>query len=101
MLSGLQTHPLSACEDFMPPVLFIPLGQTGGHVHLLHDLAPADAGVVRTEGDLALLGRVWDDALLGAAEVVIEQILEPHAGDHEEGPAVATPLLDILPRPVR
>src|SRR5205807_9178341 len=98
MLSGLQTHPLSACEDFMPPVLFIPLGQTGGHVHLLHDLAPADAGVVRTEGDLALLGRVWDDALIGAADVVIEQLLEPHAGGYYEGRAVAMPFRDLLPR---
>ena len=37
-----------------------------------------------------------DDALLGAPEIVVEQILEPHAGDEQEVPAVLAPLLDIF-----
>ena len=70
------------------PVLFVPLGERRGHVHLLDDVAPADAGVVRAEGNLAFLRGVGNDALFGAAEIVVEQILEPHAGDEQEVPAV-------------
>ena len=78
----------AAGEDLVTAVLLIPLGEGGGHVHLLDDVAPADAGVVGAEADFAFLRGVGDDALLGAAEVVVEQILEPHAGDEEEVPAV-------------
>src|ERR1700679_410196 len=77
-------------------MLLVPLGEGGGHVHLLDDVAPAYAGVVGAEADLALLRGVRDDALLGAAEVVVEEILEPHAGDEEEVPTVAAALFDIL-----
>ena len=92
----LQRHGLVAGEDLVPAVLFVPLGERGRHVHLLDDVAPADAGVVRAEGDLAFLRGVRDDALLGAAEIVIEQILEPHAGDEQEVPAIAAALLDVV-----
>ena len=91
---------LAAGEDFVTAVLFVPLGQRGGHVHLLDDVAPAHAGVVSAEADFAFLRGVRDDALLGAAEVVVEQILEPHAGDEEEVPAIRATLLDILHRAV-
>ena len=77
-------------------MLLVPLGERGGHVHLLDDVAPADAGVVGAEGDLAFLRGVGNDALLGAAEIVVEQILEPHAGDEQEVPAVAAALLDVV-----
>ncbi len=83
-------------EDFVTAVLFVPLGQSRGHVHLLDDVAPAHAGVVRAEADFAFLRGVGNDALLGAAEVVVEQILEPHAGDEEEVPAIGAALLDVL-----
>ena len=83
-----HAHLLAAGEDLVAAVLLVPLGQRGGHVHLLNDVAPADAGVVGAEADLAFLRGVGNDALLGAAEVVVEQILEPHAGDEEEVPAV-------------
>src|SRR6202012_809893 len=86
---------LAAGEDFMTAMLLIPLGEGGGHVHLLDDVAPAHAGVVRAEGDFAFLRGVGDDALLGAAEVVVEEILEPHAGDEEEVPAIGTALLNV------
>ena len=79
----------------MTPVLFVPLGERGGHVHLLDDVAPAHAGVVGAEADFTFLGGVGDDALFGAAEVVVEQILEPHAGDEEEVPAVRAALFDV------
>ena len=65
-------------------------------MHLLDDVAPAHAGVVGAEADLALLRGVGDDALLGAAEVVVEEVLEPHAGDEEEVPAVGAALLDVV-----
>src|SRR6201992_4357109 len=76
-------------------MLLVPLGEGGGHVHLLDDVAPAHAGVVGAEADLTLLSGVGDDALLGAAEVVVEEILEPHAGDEEEVPAVSAALLNV------
>ncbi len=65
-------------------------------MHLLDDVAPAHAGVVRAEGDFAFLRGVGNDALLGAAEVVVEEILEPHAGDEEEVPAIGATHLDVV-----
>src|ERR1017187_6549896 len=85
----------AAGEDFGAAVLLIPLGEGGGHVHLLDDVAPAHAGVIGAEADLASLRGVGNDALLGAAEIVVEQVLEPHAGDEQEVPAIATALLDV------
>src|ERR1019366_4817325 len=82
-------------EDLVTAMLLVPLGEGGGHVHLLHDVAPAHAGVVGTEADLALLRGVRDDALLGASEIVVEQVLKPHAGDEQEVPTIATALLDV------
>src|ERR1700679_2668732 len=76
-------------------MLLVPLGEGGGHVHLLDDVAPAYAGVVGAEADLTLLCGVGDDALLGAAEVVVEEVLEPHAGDEEEIPAVGAAHVDV------
>src|SRR5438067_610070 len=79
----------------------LPPGEGGRHVHLRDDIAPAHAGVLRAEGDLAFLRGVRDDALLGAAEVVVEEVLEPHAGDEEEVPAVLAALLDVVHGSVR
>ena len=92
----VHAHLLAAGEDLVAAVLLVPLGERGRHVHLLDDVAPAHAGVVRAEADLAFLRGVGNDALLGAAEVVVEQILEPHAGDEEEVPAILAALLDVL-----
>ena len=86
---------LSTGKDLVPAVLLVPLGEGGGHVHLLDDVAPAHAGVVGAEGDFAFLRGVRDDALLGAAEVVVEEILEPHAGDEEEVPAIGAALFNV------
>src|SRR3954454_6617971 len=83
-----ERNALVAGEDFVPAVLLIPLGERGGHVHLLDDISPAYAGVISTERDFPFLRGVGNDALLGAAEIVVEQILEPHAGNEQEVPAV-------------
>src|SRR5690348_9328248 len=55
VLRALHADLLAAGEDLMPSVLLVPLGERGRHVHLLDDVPPADAGVVRAEADLALL----------------------------------------------
>ena len=94
-VGGFEADLLAAGEDLVTAVLLVPLGQSRGHVHLLDDIAPAHAGVVGAEADLAFLRGVGDDALLGAAEVVVEQVLEPHAGDEQEVPAIAAALLDV------
>ena len=51
-------------------------------------MCSSDLGVVGAEADLTFLRGVGDDALLGAAEVGVEEILEPHAGDEQEIPAI-------------
>src|SRR5438874_13782859 len=81
--------------DRMLPVLLVPVGHLRVLVHVLDDLPPADAGVVRAEGDLAHLRCVGDDAHLGAAEIVSPEILEPHAGDEEQQPLVALAVLVV------
>ena len=81
-------------------VRLVPFGDAGGLVHVLDDLPPADTGVVCTERNLTKLRRVRNDAHLGAAEIVIEQILEPHARDEQEVPAVGAALLNVFDRPI-
>src|SRR5207237_9388489 len=46
--------------------------------------------------DLAFWGAVRDDEHLGAAEIVVKEVLEPHAGDKEKVPRVLTTLLDVV-----
>src|SRR5262245_32960322 len=72
----------------MLAVGLVPLGDGSVFVHILNDLAPADAGVVGTEGNFALLCGIRNDAHFGAAEIVVEKILEPHAGDEQEVPRI-------------
>ena len=79
MLRAAELHALAAGENLVAPVLLVPLGQRGGHVHFLDDVSPTHAGVVSAKGNLALLRGVRNDALLGPAKIVVEQILEPHA----------------------
>src|SRR5262245_7883726 len=84
----------------MPPAIFVPFRERRRHMHLLDDLAPAYAGVVGAERDLAFLRRVRNDALLGAAEIIVEQILEPHPSDEKHIPAVVAAPLYVLQGPV-
>src|SRR5579864_4483526 len=87
---------LAAGENLVLAVLVVPLGQRGGHMHLLDDVAPANPGVVRAEGDLAFLSGIRDDALLRAPEIVVEQVLEPHSRNKQEVPPVLPAFLDIV-----
>src|SRR5215475_3668196 len=80
----------------MAAMFFVPFGQGRRHMHLLDDLAPAYAGVVRAEGNLAFLSAVRNDAHLGASKVVIEQVLKPHSGDKQEVPAILAALENVL-----
>src|SRR5207245_4379464 len=59
-----------------------------------------DAGIVGTERNFAFLRAVGDDAQLGAAEIVVKEGLEPHAGNKEEVPRVVTAFLDVFHRAV-
>src|ERR1017187_1213510 len=67
-----QRYRLAAGEDLVLPVLLVPFGKSGGHVHLLDDVPPADSGIVGAERNLALLRGIGDDALLGAPEIVVK-----------------------------
>ena len=91
-----QVHILAAGDDLVPALFRVPLGERRGHVHLFDDVPPAHARVVGAEADFAFLRGVGDDALLGAPEVVIEEILEPHAGDEQEVPAILAALFDVF-----
>src|SRR5579863_2099122 len=96
VLVSLEAHALALGVDLVLAVRLVPLGDGGVLVHVLDNLPPADARVIGAEGDFALLRRIGDDAHFGAAEVVIEQVLEPHAGDKEEVPGVGAALEGIL-----
>src|SRR5574342_406194 len=100
MLDAVKLDAVAAREDLVPPLLFVPLRERRRHVHLLDDVAPADAGIVSAEGNLALLRSVRDDAALSPPEVVVEQILEPHSRDEQEVPAITPPHFDVLGRAV-
>ena len=101
MLLRFHTHVLAAGKNFVPPVLFVPFGERGRHVHLFDNVPPAHARVVGAERNLAFLRCIRDNALLGASEVVIKQVLKPHSRDEQEIPAIVAPLHDIVNRAVR
>ena len=81
-------------------MLFIPFCHGGVLVHVLDDISPPDARVVSTETNLALLCAVRNYAHLGATEVIVEEILEPHARDEKKIPAIRAPLRDVLIAPI-
>ena len=101
MRSVAELDFFAAGENFVTAVVFVPLSDGRVLVHVLDDVSPADAGVVRTERNLAFLRAVGDDAHLGAAEIVVEEVLEPHSRDKQEVPRVLTTFLDVLDRAVR
>src|SRR6478735_4415872 len=70
----------------MAPPCLVPLGDSGGSLHLLDDLAEANACVVGAERDFSHLRAVRNDAHFGAPKVVIEEILKPHASHEQEAP---------------
>src|SRR5712671_6760295 len=69
-------------------VFLVPVSEVRGLVHVLDNLPPADAGVVGAEGNLAFLSAVGNDTHLGAAQIVVEKILKPHAFHAEHAPVV-------------
>ncbi len=91
---------LVAGIDEVTSPLLVPLVECGRLVHFLDDVPPADARVVGAEGNFTFLSAVGNHALLGAAKIVGEQILEPHSGDEQEVPAILAALDDIFEGPV-
>src|SRR6185312_3173307 len=79
----------------MALVLFVPFGEVCSLMHVLDDLPPADSGIVSAEANLAFLRAVGNDAHLSAAEIVVEQILEPHAFDAEYAPDIVWIVLSL------
>src|SRR5690242_16858802 len=67
MFFTAQRNGFVARKDLMPAVLFVPLGERRGHVHLLDDVPPTHTGVVGAERNLAFLGGIRNNALLSAA----------------------------------
>src|SRR5260370_30700719 len=94
--SIVQLHFLAASEDFMSPMLFVPLRKRSRHVHLLDNVPPAHTRVVGAERNLAFLRGVRNNALLRPPEIVVEQILKPHPGNEQEVPAVVPTLHHII-----
>ena len=95
-MSLFNRHFFTVGEDLVTAVVLVPLGDRRVLVHVLDDVSPADTRVVCAEGNFAFLRAVGDDAHFGAAEIVVEEILEPHSRDKQEVPRVLTALLDIL-----
>src|SRR5260370_33755941 len=89
MFCGLERNVLTCCVNRVTSVLFIPLREIGGLMHVLDDLSPTNTRVVSTEGNLAFLSAVRNHAHLCAAEVVIEKILKPHSFYAEHSPDIA------------
>src|SRR5271167_2300392 len=101
VFKALEIDALALGVDFVFAVVLVPLGNGRVLVHVLDDLAPAYARVVSAEGDFALLRGVGNDAHFGAAEVVVEKILEPHAGDEEEVPRILAALHGVVDFAIR
>src|SRR5271169_3870903 len=101
VFKALKIDALALGVDFVFAVVLVPLGDRRVLVHVLDDLAPAYARVVGAEGNFALLRGVRDDAHFGAAEVVVEKILEPHTGDEEEVPRILAALHGVVNLAIR
>src|SRR5207249_10522881 len=77
-------------------MLPVPVGDCRVLVHIFDDLAPANSGVVSTEGNLSLLSGIGNDAHFCSTEVVIKQILEPHACNEQEIPWILAAFHDVV-----
>ena len=110
MRSVVHLDIFAAGKDLVTALIFVPLSDGRILVHVLDDVAPADAGVICTEADLAFLCAIGDDAHFGAAAVaglsqhwrlynarhLVEEVLKPHSGDKQEIPRILTAFLDVL-----
>ena len=77
-------------------MLAVPVRNGRVLVHVLDDLPPSHACVVRAERDLPHLRRVGNDAHLGAPEIIRPEILKPHPGDEHHQPFVGLAIVGIL-----
>src|SRR5688500_2373569 len=84
----------------MTAVFFIPLRDGRILLHVLNDISPTYAGVVSTERNLTLLGTVGNNAHLGPAEVVVEQVLKPHSSNEQEVPAIGSTFFNVILRTI-
>src|SRR5262245_43885777 len=100
MINAVEVDRFAAGKDLVPASFLVPLRERGSRVHFLDDVSPTDSRVISAERYLTFLSRVGDYALLGAAEIVIEQVLKPHSSDEEKIPSILAPSLDIFSRPV-
>ena len=80
----------------MTAVVLIPLRHGRILVHVLNDVSPTYAGVIGTERDLTLLSAIRNNAHLRTAEVIVEQVLEPHSSNEKKIPTVRTTLFNII-----
>src|ERR1051326_6751974 len=88
MIESRQRHGLISRIDLMSSFLSIPFSDGGILMEIFNDLPPSNACVIGAEGDFSFLRSVRNDAHFGAAEIIVEEILEPHAGHEHEVPAV-------------
>src|SRR5687768_455212 len=88
MLLGNPWDIVTCGIDCVTTVLFIPFRKVSGLVHVFDNLSPTDPRVVSTEGNLTLLRSIGNYTHLGAAKIIVEKILKPHALDAEDTPNV-------------
>src|SRR5580765_3369500 len=96
MIGGSQWHIFGGGKYLVTAARFVPIHQRRRHVHFFHNLAPSHTCVISAKRDLAFLSCVGDDAHLSAAEVIIKQVLKPHARNKQEIPAVGSPPVDSV-----
>src|SRR6185436_2368515 len=87
---------LATGKNLVSAMLLIPLRDSRVLVHVFNNVPPANTRVVSAEGNLTFLSSVRNDAHLGAPEVVVEKILEPHSCDEQEVPAIRPARCDVL-----
>src|SRR5438270_7041892 len=81
-------------------MLLIPFRDGRVLMHMLNDVAPADAGIVGAETNLAFLSSIRNYAHLRTTEVVIEKILEPHPSDEKKIPTISPSSFYIILFPI-
>src|SRR5881227_777030 len=67
-----QRNGLAAGKDLVTAMLLVPFRDGCILMHVLNNVAPANAGIVGAETNLTFLGSVRNDAHLRPTEIVIE-----------------------------
>src|SRR3990172_8217803 len=92
MVTAAKRNILTGGVNGMLTVPLIPLCDGRVLVHLFQDVWPTDPGVICAERNFAFQRSVGDDAHFGAPEVVVKQVLEPHAGNKQKVPRILAAL---------